>query len=879
MLPVRAAVALVSVAVLSQASPVSARPAVLQRAQLPLDHGVQWRASVDPHTGLSRVASGPGLRLIAHPTPTHAEFDAVARQFLDRHRARFGASAAELVATGTQPVGSRHTAATYRQVVGGLPVLGARVQVMFRGPVAVVVTSSADDRLASGSFVLSAARAEMLASAELDTRQISSARSIVRNERALLPTDQALRSVWHLTIATDAPLGRHEVVIDAETGAVLRYADLIPHGVVQVTGDVAPPEPGAPSVHRALPGWSDADLDGRAVVDAGALQVSLDGPLVGITDPLQPLATASFTVDGAQSIEQLSWPQTAPREQLDAWFWAHRAIEYGRQLAPALPWLNRKLGVHINFDDGSADPYCNAFYMPLTYDEPTSEDIHFFRAGSTGSLDCINTATIAAVVLHEWGHGFHDHLLPDGLAYEYIESQRSISEGVGDYVAASILDDPVVPIDAIVAPNSSATLPPRHADNSLRYPDDLQAGNVHWNGQIWAGTFWDLRGLLRSKYGATPGTRMADQLHADVLRASPDWTTMYDLAIAIDDDDDDPTNGSPNSCEINLAFAQHGLLPESPAPNRDSLRVGHEAELAVDEPGDQDIVAQLWALPGCGAVDPASPELHYRLGNGSIRQLAMNQDGDSFRAVIPAVADGSTLNYQIVARSHSGETFTWPQDGWYSRSIGQSDRLIAWSFESGAEGWTHGADDPTQDDWAIGRPAGMSGDPSTPASGEAIAGTDLGDVGNGVYSGNMTRSWLASPAIDCGDCQDLGLRFRRWIDLAAGDQVRVSVGGTVLWQLDGPVTDIAWTQDEVDLAPVAEALRSGASVEFELISDGSGEGGGWNLDDVEIVFSLTDPGNGGTDVVGGCAAAGGSRGPTGLVFLLAALLVARRRRS
>ncbi|HLU65949.1 MAG TPA: M36 family metallopeptidase [Kofleriaceae bacterium] len=848
----------------------AARPPALQTAALPLDHGATWRARRDPAAGVARVASGPAIHLVAHPDPAPAELDAAARAFLDRHVAAFGAPSRQLALAAARPIGDTHAVLLYEQHRDSLPVLGARVALLFRGPALAVVSSTAEPLPRAGAFTVARDRAVGAAHGALDAAGVTPHRRVVSQRRVLVPRAGALRPAWQIMVATSAPLGRLELLLDGETGAVLRAADLVQHAVVQITADVAPAEPGGAAIRRALPRWSaDASPDGRADV-SGAVTVTLDGPLASVTDALAPTASHQFTASGAEGIEELVWPAgAAPAEQLDAWVWVHRAIEYGRDLAPDVPWLSRPIGVHVNFDDGSGFPYCNAFYMPQVYtDEPTREDVHFFRAGGDTTYQCVNTASLAGVVLHEWGHGLHDHLLPAGLAPTFDETERAISEGVGDYVSASMLDDPRVRVDAILAPGASVTIEPRLADNQLRYPDDLRttqlgSADVHWNGQIWSGTFWDLRAGLRDRYGAA-GVRMADDLHARVLRASPTWASAYDLAIALDDDDEDPGNGSPHSCEINAAFAAHGLAP-SPRPARGSLRFSHQP--AAGAP----LAVTITAAPGCGDLDPATVELRYAVAGGEELALPMTGSGDSFQVEPPAEAAGQVMSYRFVARTSDGAEASWPAGGArFGLALGEGPALAMWDFEDGGAGWTHGASSPAADDWEIGAPAGVAGDPSEPAGGGSVAGTDLGRLGNGAYDGGAV-TWLESPPVSCGDCSGLRLRLRRSLALGAGDVARVMVGEQVAWQATGPLRDPGWIDQEIDL-PEVPAGAGEIRIRFELESDAAVEAGGWTLDDVALLSGAL----GGSDVTGGCSAAGSGPGPAGGAALLLGLMALAR---
>jgi hypothetical protein len=644
--------------------------------------------------------------------------------------------------------------------------------------------------------------------------------------------------------------------------------------VVQVEASVAPPQLGAARAPLAFPYWNPtAGPDGRADAPAGSLSVGMSGPLAVVSDDVAAVGSATFTVAGTGGLEALAWPATGtPQEQLDAWVWSHMAIEHGRQLAPDLLWLQQPLGIHVNFDDGSGFPYCNAFYMADLPEAPNPGDIHFFRAGGNAEAQCINTATVPHVVMHEWGHGFHDHLNPNRA---YDETDRSISEGIGDYISATVLDDPIMPVNAIFTPESPFQAEPRLVENTFVYPGDLQ-GQVHWDGQIWSGTWWDVRKGMRARYGEVVGTRMADDLHTRAVRGGPVWTTAYAVTIGLDDDDDDPSNGTPHSCEINAAFAAHGLAAATPVPSRGSLRFTHTPAASAIE-GDQTIALAVQTAAGCGDLDPASVSVIYQIGAAPAVTLPMTAAASGFEAVVPALVAGDIVTYRFTARATDGAEASWPAGGGqYALVVDGGDQpLIAWDFEDGGMGWTTGGSSPIANDWQFGAPAGKAGDPARAGGGAISAGTDLGVVSNGAYEPTASTTWLATPAVECGGpCSELRVRFRRHLSLAAGDSARVKVGDQVVWEVTGPLQDPDWTWQEVALTAVTatESIQIG----FELQSDGTAEAGGWNLDDVAL---FKPPGSDDDGASGGCGcgAGGGSSGAMALILLAISLAFAPGR--
>lgn len=99
------------------------------------------------------------------------------------------------------------------------------------------------------------------------------------------------------------------------------------------------------------------------------------------------------------------------------------------------------------------------------------------------------------------------------------------------------------------------------------------------------------------------------------------------------------------------------------------------------------------------------------------------------------------------------------------------------------------------------------------------------------------HTWLRSPVIDCSGLQGTKLRFRRWSSFHVSDFAALRVNGVPLWTTDGVVNvdDNDWVAQEFDIGFVADGSAS-VQLEWELLSDGNENAGGWQIDDVELTY-------------------------------------------
>lgn len=199
------------------------------------------------------------------------------------------------------------------------------------------------------------------------------------------------------------------------------------------------------------------------------------------------------------------------------------------------PWFNAPLAAHANLASA-----CNAHW--------DGKSINLYSAGKSGSWDCANTGLISDVIYHEWGHGLDANTggIEDG----------AFSEGYGDIVAMLITRSNILGAGFTVDGQFVRDLSPDKV-----YPQDK--GEVHAEGLIIGSTFYDLFTALKAKRGEDAAIQILEKFAFKMIKTASKYTDVYDALLVIDDDDASVANGTPNFCEINLNFADHGLAQRS----------------------------------------------------------------------------------------------------------------------------------------------------------------------------------------------------------------------------------------------------------------------------------------------------------------------------
>ncbi len=409
---------------------------------------------------------------------------------------------------------------------------------------------------------------------------------------------------WKLAFRRDGDPATWAAVVDAQTGKVLEIQDL--NDYAQVTGGIYPTTNtdtevvvGLPSANVTNGSVKVTDASGNYTYGSGTATSTLNGKYIKMSDKCGSISLSASSPGNLAFGSGGGTDCTTPGVGGSGNTHATRSGFYhltniNRKAATFLPtnsWLSGTLTANMNINNT-----CNAFWNGTT--------VNFYRSGG----GCSNTGEIAAVFLHEWGHGMDTK--SGGAA-----SDKGTGEAVGDTFAFLETKDscigpnfrPGVPCtncttctgvrdvaDFSTLGTKTIARPSTVADNNGincdRFSCPYLSGGFsayqgpmgyegHCESYIASSANWDLAQSLVSYYGTTAGWSEMDSIWYKSLTpsksayrvvsggkcnpsatvdgcASTNWYTVF---LAADDDDGNLANGTPNGCRIWDAYTAHGI--------------------------------------------------------------------------------------------------------------------------------------------------------------------------------------------------------------------------------------------------------------------------------------------------------------------------------
>jgi hypothetical protein len=216
--------------------------------------------------------------------------------------------------------------------------------------------------------------------------------------------------------------------------------------------------------------------------------------------------------------------------------------------------------VNVDVQDGSGTNNAN-FATPPDGSRPRMQ-LFLFNIKSGASLRQ-DAAFDPTVVYHEYTHGISNRLVGGGsLACLGGLQSGGMGEGWSDWVAAAILDNPV--IGAYVTGNATTGIRRASMASSPFTYGDIRSGalsDVHDAGELWAAVLWDIRKAIGN------GTVCPCVLSG--MKLTPCNPTMLQARDGILQADAN-INGGANRCKLWKVFAARGMGVGASSPNHNS---------------------------------------------------------------------------------------------------------------------------------------------------------------------------------------------------------------------------------------------------------------------------------------------------------------------
>ena len=327
--------------------------------------------------------------------------------------------------------------------------------------------------------------------------------------------------IYFIDALTGRVLDREHLVWDAYEGSVKGYASqpnwyeqelLYDFSNVELRVRIDPSEP-YPTSYMPLTG-----IDGMYYFNANEPQLEGElrffGPWVNLNNndgyPYNELSIKNDLFDGVP-FDWVIDETIALRDERTVFYYSNHSWDYIKDIDPEDTSMEYRLMAYVQ-----NGPWCNAYASGGT--------INFFKE----SAECLNLGEIPDVVVHEWGHvhqyGQYGPDLPDS----------KMREANSDIIANTILDHPYIGWNARYEGDYF-----RISDNDYKWPFEECNDEPHCLGQLQAGAFWDFREIVGRDYH--------DYIwHFSKYLLSQTFQDWGADAVIVDDDDDDPLNGSPH---------------------------------------------------------------------------------------------------------------------------------------------------------------------------------------------------------------------------------------------------------------------------------------------------------------------------------------------
>ncbi|MEZ4887725.1 MAG: T9SS type A sorting domain-containing protein [Chitinophagales bacterium] len=511
-----------------------------------------------------------------------------------------------------------------------------------------------------------------------------------------------------------------------------------------------------------------------------------------------------YEVGISNDVQQVLLPDDADLVAVSAYKSVNTVHDWMKFWLPAgMTSLDYSMPAHIDLTDGT----CNAF--------ADGYSINFFRQGG----GCWTLALMADVIYHEYGHNINSAF------YDFLGSNffnGALGEGYADVWGLSITNEPILSRGYLMGSGNSFIR--RYDIDPKVYPEDL-TGEVHDDGEIIAGAWWDLGQrigmnemfeiFINSHYG-TPmrGDGQEGLLYSDVLFQ----------ALIADDDNGNLADGTPNSEAIIEAFALHGIKLQLAAEveHENIPLAAAENVVQIDFTVNVDFNYEPF-VKGTVVKHKERGDSHYTVADA----YNFNNDNNYTTWIVPK-SKGTIIDYYIEVQSNIdavpavnpiGVTNLEFPNLTYQILVGYEEKIRD-DFSELEHGWTIGEadDDASTGIWEIGTPnptfndAGrevqMAND-NSPTNDNRCAFTGNANGGNGVGGNDIDdgKTTLLSPVYNVKGYTATAVSYYRWYSNDQGAnpgndfwEVYVSVDGGSWQQIEeANIADASWRFSSIRL--------------------------------------------------------------------------------
>ncbi len=346
---------------------------------------------------------------------------------------------------------------------------------------------------------------------------------------------------------------------------------------------------------------------------------SLEGPWAKV---YTGTTTPSFTATLQEGSNVVSFDNDANIKERTAYRSVQDIHDHMKFWMPDFTGMDFQLPTNIDVTGGD----CNAFY------DGTSINFYDLANG------CNASSNIPDVAYHEYGHGINDNYY-QSLGGFFING--AIGEAYADFWAISLSNNPILGSGFYVDNQD----PIRRYDVDPKvYPMDL-VGEVHQDGEILMGAWWDTHLLMGSDWNIT--IPLFVEAYAGMQAMTQDgnegqaFTDVLIDALLADDDDGDITNGTPNGNAIVQGFYLHGISLIS------SAELVHLNEPFLQENTEVVLESGLnLDFPYTNYVSDVA--LHYQINNNNWQVVPMaDQGGGQYTASVGSHPLATIVKYYM----------------------------------------------------------------------------------------------------------------------------------------------------------------------------------------------------------------------------------------